>query len=69
MHCYSNLYFSTSTSYFLCQAIRQEYADFTEDKQMQAVDFERAEVVLDLSFPDPKTVDGWKIQLLTWPKV
>ena len=35
---------------------------------MQAVYFERAEVVLDLSFPDPKTVDGWKIQLLTWPK-
>ena len=35
---------------------------------MQAVYFERAEVVLDLSFPDPKTVDGWKIQLLTRPK-
>ena len=36
---------------------------------MQAVDFERTEVVLNLSFPNPKTVDGWKIQLLTCPKV
>ena len=49
--------------------MRQEYADFSEDKQMQAVDFESTEVVLDLPFPDPKTVDGWKIQLLTSPKV
>ena len=36
---------------------------------MQAVDFESTKVVLDLPFPDPKTVDGWKIQLLTSPKV
>ena len=36
---------------------------------MQAVDFECTEVVLDLPFPDPKIVDGWKIQLLTCPKV
>ena len=36
---------------------------------MQAVGFESTEVVLDLPFPDPKTEDGWKIQLLTSPKV
>ena len=49
--------------------MRQEYADFKEDKQMQAVEFASTEVVLDLSFPNPETVDGWKIQPLTIPKV
>ena len=49
--------------------MRQKYADFTEDEQMQAVEFASTEVVLDLSFPDPETVDGWKIQPLTYPKV
>ena len=49
--------------------MRQEYVDFTEDRQMQAVDFESTEMVLDLPFPNPETVDGWKIQLLTCPKV
>ena len=49
--------------------MRQENADFTGDKQMQAIEFESTELVLDLSFPDPETVDGWKIQPLTYPKV
>ena len=52
------------------QAVRQEYADFTEDKQiMQAVVFEREKVELDLSFLSPTYVDGWKIQPLTYPEV
>ena len=49
--------------------MRQEYAAFTEDKQMQAIEFEGTEVVLDLSFPNPETVNRWKILLLTSPKV
>ena len=51
------------------QAVRQKYAKFAEDEQMQAVVFERAEVELDLSFSTPTIVDEWKIQPLTYPKV
>ena len=57
-------------SLIIVQAVRKEYAHFTEDKQiMQAVVFERNEVELDLSFPSPTYDKGWKIQPLTYPKV
>ena len=58
--------------YFLIilQAVRQEYAHFTEDKLiMQAVVFEENEVELDLPISSPTCVNGWKIQPLTYPKV
>ena len=51
------------------QAVRQKYAAYAEDEQMQAVVFERTELELDLSFSVPTFVDKWKIQPLTYPKV
>ena len=66
--CYSKLTFMFLIIYV--QAVRQEYAEFKEDKLlMQAIDFESAEVELDLPFSSPTTVDNWKIQPLTYPKV
>ena len=62
---YSYFTFCTSN----VQAVRQKYAKFAEDEQMQAVVFEETELELDLSFSIPTLVDKWKIQPLTYPKV
>ena len=67
--CYSKCTFHILYSLIAMQAVRQKYAKFAEDEQMQAVVFERAEVELDLSFSTPTIVDEWKIQPLTYPKV
>ena len=53
----------------IVQAVRQKYAKFAEDEQMQAIVFERSDLELDLSFSIPTFVGKWKIQPLTYPKV
>lgn len=54
---------------FAVQVVRKMYLGFTEEKQRIIVVFEDYEVELDLPFSSPVTVDGWKIQPLTYPQV
>ena len=53
----------------IVQAVRQKYTSFKKETQMQAISFVGSEVELDLSFSTPPTVNGWKIQPLTYPMV